>query len=101
MAARLTITSDDDLVATLTKLHWSLVPEFLLLNGRGSKNRLRNYSLVLSEAEMVHIEKLCGPKVLPRKPQKTVRKVSKSDGRTRKKVSLLSPKKTAQSGRLF
>ena len=63
MAGGLTICSDDDYAATLRKLQWSLVPEFLILNGKGQKNRLRNYSLVLSEAELGHIEKLCAVKV--------------------------------------
>jgi hypothetical protein len=70
MAGQLIIGSKDDHLTTLRKLHWGLVPEFLVLNGRSKKNRVRNYSLVLSEAELGHIEKLCTTKVPARKPKR-------------------------------
>ncbi len=67
MVHRSTIGSNDDPVETLRKLHWGLVPEFLLTTGRAKKNRIRNYSLVLSEAELGHIEKLCAAGIPIRK----------------------------------
>ena len=104
MAGGLTICSDDDYAATLRKLQWGLVPEFLILNGKGQKNRLRNYSLVLSEAELGHIEKLCAVKVpvcKPNRPDAAARKTSKGNGGPGKKVKQISAKKAVSVGRLF
>jgi hypothetical protein len=70
MLGHMTIRSYDDHVTTLRKLHWSLVPEFLVLNGKGSENHLRNYTVVLSEAEIGHIEKLCGVGARARKAKR-------------------------------
>jgi hypothetical protein len=104
MSGRMTIRSSDDHVATLRKLHWSLVPEFLILDGKAPENRLRNYSLLLSEAELGHLEKLCAVKVRALKPKKLkapARKISKGNGGPGKKTEQISAKKAAQMGRLF
>jgi hypothetical protein len=94
MLGHMTIRSNDDHVTALRKLHWSLVPEFLVLNGKGSKNHLRNYTVVLSEAEIGHIEKLCGIGVRSRKP-------SKGNGGPGKKMKQISAKDALSMGRLF
>ena len=70
MIGHATIRPNDDPVTALKKLHWSLVPEFLITDGKSGKNRLRNYTLVLSEAEVGHIEKLCAVGARERRPKR-------------------------------
>ena len=104
MAGRMTICSNDDHVATLRKLHWGLVPEFLVLTGKEPKNRVRNYSLVLSEAELGHLEKLCALTVQAPKPKRlkaAARRISEGNAGPGKKTTQVSAKKAVQLGRLF
>jgi|OpeIllAssembly_1097287.scaffolds.fasta_scaffold636466_1 hypothetical protein len=104
MLGHATIRSYDDPVTALKKLHWSLVPEFLILDGKESKDRLRNYTVVLSEAELGHIEKLCGVGLRARKPKQqgaAERKISKGNGRPGRKMKDISAKKALSMGRLF
>jgi hypothetical protein len=104
MLGHVTIRSYDDPVTALRKLHWSLVPEFLLLDGKDSKNRLRNYSLVLSEAEVGHIERLCGVHLRARKPKRpkaAERITAKGSGGPARKMKEASAKKALAMGRLF
>ncbi len=104
MLGHVTIRSYDDHVTALKKLHWSLVPEFLLMDGKDSKDRLRNYTVVLSEAEIAHIEKLCGVGVRARKskpPKAVARKMSKDNGGSGKKIKPISAKRALSLGRLF
>ncbi len=104
MLGYVTIGSYDDPVTALRKLHWSLVPEFLVLNGKDSKDRLRSYTVVLSEAEIGHIEKLCRVGVRACKPKRTnatARTISKRRGTRAEKMNTTSAKKALSVGRLF
>jgi len=90
MAGQTTICSSDDHLAALRKLHWNLVPEFLVLTGKEEKNRVRNYSLVLSEAEFGHIETLCTTHVPARKSRRqkpAARKVFKRNRQSNRKAA--------------